>query len=57
MLFFAADCVVLDGDFNCYESDNDKLSGNVVLAEYLSRFCSAFAFVEITLPFQVFYMV
>ena len=57
MPFFAADCVVLDGDFNCYESDNDKLSGNVVLAEYLSRFCSAFAFVEITLPFQVFYMV
>ena len=33
-----ADCVVLGGDFNCYESDNDKFGGNVVLAAYLSRF-------------------
>ena len=46
LFFFAADCVVLGGDFNCYESDNDKLGGNVVLAEYLSRFRSAFAFVD-----------
>ena len=32
--FFAADCIVLGGDSNWYESDNDKLGGNVVLAEY-----------------------
>ena len=44
--FFAADCIVLGGGFNYYESDNDKLGANVVLAEYLSRFRSAFAFVD-----------
>ncbi|KAK2565976.1 Transposon TX1 uncharacterized 149 kDa protein, partial [Acropora cervicornis] len=44
--FFTADCIALGGDFNCYESDNDKLGGNVVLAEYLSRFRSAIAFID-----------
>ena len=44
--FFAADCIVLGGDFNYYESDNDKLGANVVLAEYLSRFRSVLAFVD-----------
>ena len=42
----AADCVILGGDFHCYESDNEKLGGSAVLAEYLSRFRSAFAFVD-----------
>ena len=26
--FFAADCIVLSGGFNYYESDNEKLGGN-----------------------------
>ena len=45
--FLPADNIILGGDFNCYESDLDKLGGNVSVAKYLSDFRAAFRLVDV----------
>ena len=40
--FLPADAIILGGDFNCYESELDKLGGNVFVAKYLADFRSCF---------------
>lgn len=44
--FLPADFVIIAGDFNCYERDLDKVSGNVSVAKYLSDFRSSFHLVD-----------
>ena len=44
--FYPADFLVIDGDFNCYEHEMDKLGGNISIADYLTDFCSSFGLID-----------
>ena len=51
--FLPADCIILGGDFNCYERESDKYGGNVSLAKYSTNFRSSFNLVDIWRKFHL----
>ena len=45
--FIPSDATIIGGDFNCYDNELDKVSGNVSVANYLLEFKSTFKFIDI----------